>query len=68
MASSRIISPTIPSTMHAAVFIPGNTQLNVVTDYPVPKPAADEVLLKVKACGVCHSDVSLPFRVLTFQR
>lgn len=26
-------------------------------DFPTPEPAADEVLLKVEACGICGSDV-----------
>ncbi|HEV3038273.1 MAG TPA: zinc-dependent alcohol dehydrogenase [Candidatus Angelobacter sp.] len=28
-------------------------------DVPVPSPAADEVLIKIEACGVCHSDLSI---------
>ncbi len=28
-----------------------------VTDLPMPRPAADEVLIKVGACGICGSDV-----------
>jgi L-iditol 2-dehydrogenase len=28
-----------------------------VVDFPTPEPAADEVLLKVEACGICGSDV-----------
>lgn len=28
-----------------------------VMDIPTPKPAANEVLLRVKACGICGSDV-----------
>lgn len=30
-----------------------------VQDVPVPVPEADEVLIKVEACGVCHSDLSI---------
>ncbi|EIN09610.1 GroES-like protein [Punctularia strigosozonata HHB-11173 SS5] len=45
------------STMLAAVYTPGNDQLNLVPDFPIPEPATNEVLLKIKACGVCHSDV-----------
>jgi len=26
-------------------------------DLPVPKPAADELLIRIKACGICGSDV-----------
>ena len=28
-----------------------------VTDIPVPTPAADEVIVRVKAVGVCGSDL-----------
>jgi alcohol dehydrogenase, propanol-preferring len=28
-----------------------------IEDVPVPQPGAGEVLVKVKACGVCHSDL-----------
>jgi 2-desacetyl-2-hydroxyethyl bacteriochlorophyllide A dehydrogenase len=30
-----------------------------VTDIPVPKPAADEVVIKVKTCGMCGTDLKL---------
>lgn len=26
-------------------------------DYPTPQPSGEEVLIKIDACGVCHSDV-----------
>ncbi|MEJ2627316.1 MAG: zinc-dependent alcohol dehydrogenase family protein [bacterium] len=32
------------------------TPLNFV-DLPIPKPGKHEVLLKVKACGVCHTEI-----------
>lgn len=31
----------------------------VMQDVPTPKPGRDEVLLKVEACGVCHTDLHL---------
>lgn len=31
----------------------------VVRDWEVPVPEADEVLIQVEACGVCHSDLSI---------
>jgi propanol-preferring alcohol dehydrogenase len=31
----------------------------VVQDVDVPVPEADEVLIQVEACGVCHSDLSI---------
>lgn len=30
-----------------------------VEDMPVPSPEADEVLMQVEACGVCHSDLHI---------
>jgi propanol-preferring alcohol dehydrogenase len=30
-----------------------------ITDVPVPVPADDEVLLKVRGAGLCHSDLHL---------
>jgi alcohol dehydrogenase, propanol-preferring len=30
-----------------------------IEELPVPTPGADEVLIKVAACGVCHSDLHL---------
>ena len=31
--------------------------LQYVTDSPQPQPAADELLLRVAACGVCHTEL-----------
>lgn len=31
----------------------------VIEDIPVPEPQADEVLIEVLACGVCHSDLHI---------
>lgn len=48
-------SNSIPSTMKAAVLTaPGEIHLE---DRPTPDPAADEVLVRVTAVGVCGSDV-----------
>ncbi|KAH9951745.1 GroES-like protein [Amylocystis lapponica] len=43
--------------MQAAVYHPGSPTLWVVDNYDIPIPTSNQVLLKVKACGVCHSDV-----------
>ncbi|OSD03994.1 GroES-like protein [Trametes coccinea BRFM310] len=48
----------IPQTMKAAVLVPGNNEL-VLQDVPVPVPGPKQVLLKVAAAGVCHSDTFL---------
>ncbi|MDE3180781.1 MAG: alcohol dehydrogenase catalytic domain-containing protein, partial [Acidobacteriota bacterium] len=28
----------------------------VIEDRPVPRPGSEEVVIRVHACGVCHSD------------
>ncbi|KAF7350737.1 alcohol dehydrogenase [Mycena sanguinolenta] len=48
---------TIPTTMTAAVYKPGHVDLVLEKYYPIRKIEDDEILLKVSACGVCHSDV-----------
>lgn len=42
--------------MKAAVLHEFKTPL-AMEDVPRPEPAADEVLIQVEACGVCHSDL-----------
>jgi alcohol dehydrogenase len=42
--------------MKAAVVTAPNTAI-VIEDRPIPQPKAGEVLIKVHACGVCHSDL-----------
>lgn len=48
----------LPETMTAYRFTPGVTE-PVATQMPVPRPEAEEVLVKVFAAGVCHSDVMI---------
>ena len=45
-----------PKSMKAAVCHKIGTPL-VTETLPVPKPAAGELLIRVTACGVCHSDL-----------
>lgn len=47
---------TIPETMKAAVLRSYETGLQIET-VRTPHPKAGEVLLKVSACGLCHSDL-----------
>ncbi|CDO75112.1 hypothetical protein BN946_scf185010.g37 [Trametes cinnabarina] len=47
----------VPTTMRAAVYRPGHFNLAIENNFPVPEPGPGQVLLKVAACGVCHSDV-----------
>jgi D-arabinose 1-dehydrogenase-like Zn-dependent alcohol dehydrogenase len=46
------------TTMRAARF-ETSTRAFTVTDVPVPEPGPGEVLVRVKACGICLSDVHL---------
>jgi len=46
--------------MKAALLLkPGliETQPLVLTDYPAPKPGPKEILIRVKVCGLCHTDL-----------
>ena len=46
----------IAHTMRAAFYTQGNNKV-VLKNTPIPTPTSKQVLLKVAAAGVCHSDV-----------
>ena len=46
----------LPTTMRAAVFVGGSKPLEI-RDWPRPEPGAGEILVRVVACGLCHSDL-----------
>jgi alcohol dehydrogenase, propanol-preferring len=46
---------TIPKTCKFAVCEKAGAKL-VIKELPVPEPKEGEILIKVNACGVCHSD------------
>ncbi|KAL4183963.1 hypothetical protein AMTRI_Chr11g100980 [Amborella trichopoda] len=55
----------VPSFMRAVVFWEPKKPLSI-EEFHMPRPKAGEVLIKTKACGVCHSDLhvmngDLPF-------
>ncbi|MFH8571895.1 zinc-binding dehydrogenase [Streptomyces sp. NPDC017993] len=52
------------TTMRAARFTPATGKLTV-EDVPLPAPRPGEALVKVAACGICHSDLSLLGGVFT---
>lgn len=52
-------NPTILHTMQAAIHEPNTPVLKIVDNFEIPKPGKKEVLLKIQASGVCHSDVWL---------
>jgi len=41
----------------------GQSKLQLV-ERPIPEPKEGEVLLKVEACGICHSDLVVPYGIL----
>jgi NADPH2:quinone reductase len=51
------MSTTLPSSMRAVVAsVPGGPEAAVVQERPVPKPAADQVLIRVHASSVSRPD------------
>ncbi|KAI9001480.1 GroES-like protein [Trametes punicea] len=58
----------VPTTMCAAVYRPGDFNIRIENDFPVLEPQAGQVLLKIAACGVCHSDVFLLTSAITDER
>ncbi|KAJ7764921.1 hypothetical protein B0H16DRAFT_1413833 [Mycena metata] len=48
----------VPTTMLAATYVPGNQRLVLNKNYPIRELEDNEVLLKVSAAGVCHTDVA----------
>lgn len=54
--------------MKAAVYYSGEKKLRI-EDWPTPEPAAGEVLVRIAACGVCHTDLHyLEHGVPTFKK
>lgn len=49
------MSPSLPKTFKKAVFTEQNGRLSI-EEAPLQGPSKGEVLVKVEACGVCHSD------------
>jgi Zn-dependent alcohol dehydrogenase len=47
-----------PQTYKAAVFESRNTPL-VIKDIPIKAPSPGEILVKVIASGICHSDATV---------
>ena len=60
-------SAVLPGTMRAAVMVAPNAPL-VIREVPRPDPGPGEILVRVAACGLCHSDLpSLDHGVPTFK-
>ena len=47
---------TLPATMRAAFFVGGGTPLEL-RETTRPEPGPGEILVRVAACGLCHSDL-----------
>lgn len=51
-----LVTPaSIPATARSAVWV--DTNVVAVQDVPVPAPGAGEVLVRIRACGICGSDL-----------
>ncbi len=46
-----------PSTISAAVLVKTGQELQLVHDIVFPKPAAGQLLVKIKYSGICHSQI-----------
>lgn len=55
-STASTVAMSLPKTYKQAAFHEAGGSL-VVSDVPLKEPAAGEILIKVEACGVCHSDV-----------
>jgi L-iditol 2-dehydrogenase len=49
------VNSSLPNTMRAAVY--RGDQRVIVEEIPTPKIGAGEILIRVEACGVCHTDL-----------
>lgn len=49
---------TLPTTMRAMLLNAPHTPLRPA-ELPIPRPGPGQVLLKVRACGVCHTDLHI---------
>src|SRR5262249_36705684 len=56
-AHSTMLARTMPMMRAAQVSRPGGPI--ELTEVPVPTPGPGAVLVKVEACGICHSDVAV---------
>lgn len=60
-------NPAVPDTMLAAVLI-GDVPELVMERIPVPVPHQGEALVKVRSCGVCHTDLHIMKSEVAFPR
>jgi len=55
-APARVSETALPTTMRAAVFVSAGQPLEL-REVARPEPAAGEILVRVAACGLCHTDL-----------
>jgi Zn-dependent alcohol dehydrogenase len=65
--SSSQTSTDVPAFMRAAILMGDASQLDVHT-VPVPIPKTGEALIRVEACGVCHTDLHVMKQEVAFPR
>lgn len=49
---------TVPSHMKAMIFVRAYKPL-VLKHVPIPSPSKNQLLIKIKACGVCRTDLHI---------
>src|SRR6478609_6901059 len=54
--AKRASEPTKGLAMKAAVVTSFSEALEIV-DRAIPQPGADQVLIRLEACGLCHTDI-----------
>lgn len=52
------MSPALPKTFKAAIFKKANDPLSI-EDVDLTEPSEGEILIKVLATGICHSDAGV---------
>ncbi len=64
MLSTRAV---IPAKMKAALLL-GDSPALEIREIDVPVPRADEALVRIAACGVCHTDLHVMKGEVAFPR
>jgi propanol-preferring alcohol dehydrogenase len=58
MIANVSLASTLPESMSAMRLTRAGAPLSL-TELPIPTPGAEQVLLRVSACGVCRTDLHL---------
>jgi Zn-dependent alcohol dehydrogenase len=65
--SHPTFDPAIPEMMMAAILIDESPELTLER-IPVPRPRAGEALVRLRSCGVCHTDLHVMKNEVAFPR